>query len=140
MTTLGTRLLTWLRGERVGSDAYGNSYYRLKRDTPTGRGGGRFRIGVKRHGAGHFCRCRVHHGQAHSVAVVHIHTLGRRVVEERVGIDAVRFDGPFPEPIDFSLLPGRPGKCSATEQMDMQMGYCLASVPPIVNDYPEPGL
>jgi NADH:ubiquinone oxidoreductase subunit len=42
MTTLGTRLLTWLRGERVGTDAYGNSYYRLKRDRPTGRGGGRF--------------------------------------------------------------------------------------------------
>jgi NADH:ubiquinone oxidoreductase subunit len=42
MTTLGTRLLTWLRGELVGTDAYGNSYYRLKNDKPTGRGGGRF--------------------------------------------------------------------------------------------------
>jgi NADH:ubiquinone oxidoreductase subunit len=42
MTTLGTRLLTWLRGELVGSDAYGNQYYRLKRDNPSGRGGGRF--------------------------------------------------------------------------------------------------
>lgn len=42
MTTFGTRLLTWLRGELVGSDAYGNSYYRLKRDNPSGRGGGRF--------------------------------------------------------------------------------------------------
>jgi len=42
MTTLGTRLLTWLRGELMGSDAYGNQYYRLKRDNPSGRGGGRF--------------------------------------------------------------------------------------------------
>jgi NADH:ubiquinone oxidoreductase subunit len=42
MTTFGTRLLTWLCGELVGSDAYGNSYYRLKRDNPSGRGGGRF--------------------------------------------------------------------------------------------------
>ena len=42
MTTFGTRLLTWLRGELVGTDAYGNAYYRLKGDKPTGRGGGRF--------------------------------------------------------------------------------------------------
>jgi NADH:ubiquinone oxidoreductase subunit len=42
MTTLGTRLLTWLRGELVGSDPYGNRYYRLKGDKPSGRGGGRF--------------------------------------------------------------------------------------------------
>lgn len=42
MTTLGTRLLTWLRGELVGSDSYGNRYYRLKGDKPSGRGGGRF--------------------------------------------------------------------------------------------------
>ena len=42
MTTLGTRLLTWLRGELVGKDAYGNAYYRLKNDKPSGRGGGRF--------------------------------------------------------------------------------------------------
>jgi NADH:ubiquinone oxidoreductase subunit len=42
MTTLGTRLMTWLRGEPVGTDAYGNRYYRLKNDKPTGRGGGRF--------------------------------------------------------------------------------------------------
>ena len=28
--TLGTRLLTWLRGELVGTDAYGNRYYRLQ--------------------------------------------------------------------------------------------------------------
>jgi NADH:ubiquinone oxidoreductase subunit len=26
--TLGTRLLTWLRGELVGSDGFGNRYYR----------------------------------------------------------------------------------------------------------------
>ena len=32
--TLGTRLLTWLRGAPVGSDAYGNRYYRLKGDKP----------------------------------------------------------------------------------------------------------
>jgi NADH:ubiquinone oxidoreductase subunit len=42
MTTLGTRLLTWLRGELMGSDPYGNRYYRLKNDRPSGRGGGRF--------------------------------------------------------------------------------------------------
>src|SRR5256886_9928731 len=39
---LGTRLLTWLRGELVGSDAYGNRYYRLKGDKPKRLGGGRF--------------------------------------------------------------------------------------------------
>lgn len=27
---LGTRLYTWLRGEHVGTDAYGNRYYRDK--------------------------------------------------------------------------------------------------------------
>jgi NADH:ubiquinone oxidoreductase subunit len=37
MTALGTRLLTWLRGELVGSDQYGNRYYRLKRDKPPAR-------------------------------------------------------------------------------------------------------
>ena len=42
MTTLGTRLLTLLRGELVGTDAYGNRYYRLKGGAPTQRGGGRF--------------------------------------------------------------------------------------------------
>ena len=26
--TLGTRLLTWLRGELVGTDSFGNRYYR----------------------------------------------------------------------------------------------------------------
>jgi len=40
--TIGTLLLTWLRGELVGTDDYGNKYYRLKGDRPTGRGGGRF--------------------------------------------------------------------------------------------------
>jgi NADH:ubiquinone oxidoreductase subunit len=42
MATLGTLLLTWLRGELVGSDSLGNRYYRLKGDKPSGRGGGRF--------------------------------------------------------------------------------------------------
>lgn len=40
--TIGTRLLTWLRGGLVGTDPYGNRYYRLKGDRPSGRGGGRF--------------------------------------------------------------------------------------------------
>jgi NADH:ubiquinone oxidoreductase subunit len=29
--SFGTRLFTWLRGEQVGSDQFGNRYYRLKR-------------------------------------------------------------------------------------------------------------
>ena len=28
--TLGTRLLTWFRGELVGTDNFGNRYYREK--------------------------------------------------------------------------------------------------------------
>ena len=40
--TLGTWLLTWLRGERVGADEYGNRYYRLKNYKPQRLGGGRF--------------------------------------------------------------------------------------------------
>ncbi|HYU11033.1 MAG TPA: NADH-ubiquinone oxidoreductase subunit NDUFA12 family protein, partial [Stellaceae bacterium] len=40
--TLGTRWLTWLRGELVGTDPYGNRYYRLKGDKPQRLGGGRF--------------------------------------------------------------------------------------------------
>jgi len=40
--TFGTRLLTWLRGELVGTDQYGNTYYRLKGARPIERGGGRF--------------------------------------------------------------------------------------------------
>jgi NADH:ubiquinone oxidoreductase subunit len=39
---LGTLLLTWLRGEPVGTDEYGNRYYRLKGWKPSQRGGGRF--------------------------------------------------------------------------------------------------
>ena len=42
MTPLGTLLLTWLRGELVGPDDYGNRYYRLRGWKPTQRGGGRF--------------------------------------------------------------------------------------------------
>jgi NADH:ubiquinone oxidoreductase subunit len=40
--TLGTMLLTWLRGELVGTDEFGNRYYRLKGFTPERVGGGRF--------------------------------------------------------------------------------------------------
>ena len=40
--TLGTWLLTWLRGERVGTDEDGNRYYRLKNFRPQPLGGGRF--------------------------------------------------------------------------------------------------
>ena len=40
--TLGTWLLTWLRGAHVGTDEYGNRYYRLKGDKPRRLGGGRF--------------------------------------------------------------------------------------------------
>jgi NADH:ubiquinone oxidoreductase subunit len=39
--TLGTRLLTLLRGELVGTDAFGNRYYREKGGRPLQRGGGR---------------------------------------------------------------------------------------------------
>ena len=42
MTTLGTRLLTMLRGELVGGDSYGNKYYRMKGGRELRRGGGRF--------------------------------------------------------------------------------------------------
>jgi NADH:ubiquinone oxidoreductase subunit len=42
MTTLGTRLFTWLRGELVGRDEYGNRYYRMKGGPPSQKGGGRF--------------------------------------------------------------------------------------------------
>jgi NADH:ubiquinone oxidoreductase subunit len=40
--TLGTRLLTWLRGALVGTDSYGNRYYRERGAKPLRRGGGRF--------------------------------------------------------------------------------------------------
>jgi NADH:ubiquinone oxidoreductase subunit len=36
MATIGTRLFTWLKGELVGTDAYGNRYYR-ERGVPEGR-------------------------------------------------------------------------------------------------------
>jgi NADH:ubiquinone oxidoreductase subunit len=39
--TLGTLLLTWLRGELVGTDRFGNRYYREKGGRPLVRGGGR---------------------------------------------------------------------------------------------------
>jgi NADH:ubiquinone oxidoreductase subunit len=40
--TLGTRLMTWFRGELVGSDLFGNRYYRDKSQRKLERGGGRF--------------------------------------------------------------------------------------------------
>ena len=40
--TIGTRLMTWLRGELVGTDAFGNRYYRDKSQRKLERGGGRF--------------------------------------------------------------------------------------------------
>ena len=42
--TLGTRLLTWLRGELVGTDSLGNRYYREKGNRPLRRGGGRIKF------------------------------------------------------------------------------------------------
>ena len=39
--TLGTRLFTWLKGELVGSDRYGNRYYRMKGQRKLTEGGGR---------------------------------------------------------------------------------------------------
>lgn len=39
--TLGTRLFTWFRGELVGSDQFGNRYYREKGTQKLERGGGR---------------------------------------------------------------------------------------------------
>ena len=40
--TIGTRIMTWLRGELVGSDVFGNRYYRDKSQKKLQRGGGRF--------------------------------------------------------------------------------------------------
>ncbi len=40
--TIGTRLMTWFRGELVGTDGFGNRYYRDKSRAPLRRGGGRF--------------------------------------------------------------------------------------------------
>lgn len=37
MTSIGTRLLTWLRGEAVGEDDQGNRYYRSRRGSLHGR-------------------------------------------------------------------------------------------------------
>ena len=39
--TIGTRLFTWLKGELVGTDAFGNRYYRERGHRPLKRGGGR---------------------------------------------------------------------------------------------------
>lgn len=38
--SLGTRLFTWLRGELVGTDAFGNRYYREKGKKALVKGGG----------------------------------------------------------------------------------------------------
>ena len=38
--TLGTRLFTWLNGERVGTDSFGNHYYREKKRRALVKGGG----------------------------------------------------------------------------------------------------
>jgi NADH:ubiquinone oxidoreductase subunit len=40
--TIGTRIMTWLRGELVGTDPGGNRYYRDKSQRKLQRGGGRF--------------------------------------------------------------------------------------------------
>ena len=40
--TLGTLLMTWLRGQLVRTDEFGNRYYRLRGDKPQRVGGGRF--------------------------------------------------------------------------------------------------
>ena len=37
MTTLGTRLKTWLTGQLVGKDQFGNRYYRSRRGARYGR-------------------------------------------------------------------------------------------------------
>lgn len=39
--TIGTRIFTWLKGELVGTDAFGNRYYRERGHRPLKRGGGR---------------------------------------------------------------------------------------------------
>ncbi len=40
--TIGTRIMTWFRGELVGTDPYGNRYFRDKSRRALERGGGRF--------------------------------------------------------------------------------------------------
>ncbi len=39
--TLGTWIYTWLKGELVGVDSFGNRYYRERHRQPLKRGGGR---------------------------------------------------------------------------------------------------
>lgn len=39
--TIGTRIFTWLKGELVGTDTFGNRYYRERHGRPLKRGGGR---------------------------------------------------------------------------------------------------
>lgn len=39
--TFGTRLFTWLKGEQVGTDPFGNRYFREKGKRALVRGGGR---------------------------------------------------------------------------------------------------
>ena len=39
--TIGTRIMTWWRGELVGTDPFGNRYFRDKRHLPLTAGGGR---------------------------------------------------------------------------------------------------
>ncbi|MGH6988349.1 MAG: NADH:ubiquinone oxidoreductase subunit NDUFA12 [Stellaceae bacterium] len=39
--TLGTRLFTWFKGELVGTDGFGNRYYRERGQKQLQRGGGR---------------------------------------------------------------------------------------------------
>lgn len=48
--TLATRLYTWLRGERVGADSFGNRYYRDK-------------TGAKRHDGRHEKRWVIYNGE-----------------------------------------------------------------------------
>ena len=37
MTTAITRMITWLRGEAVGTDEFGNQYYHDRKPAPGGR-------------------------------------------------------------------------------------------------------
>lgn len=37
MATIGTLMYTWLNGELVGADEFGNRYYRARRDSLNGR-------------------------------------------------------------------------------------------------------
>jgi len=40
--TIGTLIMTWFRGEKVGTDRFGNRYYRDKSRAKLEKGGGRF--------------------------------------------------------------------------------------------------